>query len=66
MPSVHARTLKRAAEILGGADQLADYLNVRPSVVALWMNGAVTPPDDVFLKAVDVVLPPDNTTSKAA
>jgi hypothetical protein len=53
---VRARTLCRAAEILGGEEPLALHLGVTPSHLALWLRGAGQPPDAVFLRAVDVVL----------
>lgn len=55
MPDVRARTLKRAAEIMGGEQQLALYLKVTPSHLALWLQGIEVPPDHIFLKAVDLV-----------
>lgn len=53
--SVHTETLKRAAEICGGEQALAARLKVTPSHLALWLKGIVTPPSDVFLRAVDIV-----------
>jgi DNA-binding transcriptional regulator YdaS (Cro superfamily) len=55
MPTVYARTLKRAAQVIGGAEQLALRLNVKPSHLALGMRGVVSTPPDVFLKAVDLI-----------
>ena len=55
MPTVYARALKRAAEIVGGREQLALHLNVLPSHLALWMDGAQPTPQDIFLKAVDLI-----------
>lgn len=55
MPAVHARTLRRAADILGGEQPLALYLRVTPSHLACWLQGSEFPPTEVFLKAVDVV-----------
>jgi DNA-binding transcriptional regulator YdaS (Cro superfamily) len=55
MPTLYARTLKRAAEIVGGTEQLAVHLNVVPSHLALWISGAAPTPPDVFLKAVDLI-----------
>jgi hypothetical protein len=52
---VYVRTLERAAEILGGEQELARYLKVTPSHLALWAQGIETPPLDYFLKAVDIV-----------
>jgi hypothetical protein len=50
------RTLIRAAEIVGGAQELAFKLKVTPSHLSLWMGGLEPCPGDIFLKAVDLVL----------
>ena len=55
MSDLHVKTLKRAAEIVGGEQQLALKLKVTPSHLALWLEGLATPPGDVFLRAVDLV-----------
>lgn len=54
---VRAKTLQRAAEIMGGEIQLALHLGITPSHLALWMRGLAETPDSVFLDAVDIVLP---------
>lgn len=59
MPSVHAKTLQRAAEIVGGEQQLALKLKVTPSHLALWIRGIEQPPGDIFLQAVDLVVDND-------
>ena len=56
MPDVYIRTLMRAAEIVGGAQELAFTLKITPSHLSLWMAGLEPCPTDVFLKAVDLVL----------
>lgn len=56
MPEVYIRTLVRAAQIVGGAQELALKLKVTPSHLALWMSGAEPCPPNVFLQAVDLVL----------
>jgi hypothetical protein len=53
--AVHVRTLQRAAQVAGGVEMLASYLKVRPSRLRLWLQGSVTPPMDVFLRAVDLL-----------
>jgi DNA-binding transcriptional regulator YdaS (Cro superfamily) len=53
---VHVRTLIRAAEIVGGEHELALRLKVTPSHLSLWMKGLATPPADVFLRVVDLIL----------
>lgn len=55
MPTVHARALKRAAEILGGIDKLATFLNVPPFPLKFWIEGMDVPPLRAFLKAVDAI-----------
>jgi hypothetical protein len=55
LPTVHARTLKRAAEIVGGEVELARRLKVTTKLLELWMGGVGVPPCDVFLKAADIV-----------
>jgi hypothetical protein len=57
MTSVHARTLHKAAEMLGGERALARYLKVPMPDLFAWMRGnAGAPPARVFLRAVDLVL----------
>ena len=58
MSDLHARTLHRAAEILGGDDKLREHLRVPMSLLDAWMAGAAPPPLDVFLRAVDVISGP--------
>ena len=52
---LHARALQRAAEILGGIDQLRAYLKVSTLELQTWMQGRAKPPDAVFLRIVDVL-----------
>jgi DNA-binding transcriptional regulator YdaS (Cro superfamily) len=56
MPDVYIRTLARAAEIVGGATELAFRLKVTPSHLTLWLAGLEPCPPSIFLKAVDLVL----------
>lgn len=60
MAQVHARLLERAVEILGGQAEVAGYLGVSRAHVRIWMRGICSPPDDVFLKLVDLLgeMPP--------
>ena len=55
MPTVYARTLRRAAELLGGEGALAARLGVTMHELDLWLRNLVRPPNDVFLKAADIV-----------
>jgi DNA-binding transcriptional regulator YdaS (Cro superfamily) len=56
LAEVHVRTLRRAAELVGGEQALALRLQVTPSHLALWLAGVEVPPADVFLRAVDIVM----------
>ena len=58
---MHVRTLMRAAEIAGGAQELAFRLKVTPSHLSLWLGGLESCPSHIFLKAVDLVLETDLT-----
>jgi len=55
VPNVYARTIKRAAEIVGGEVALAKRLSVSPDKIAHWIEGRETPHTSVFLKAVDII-----------
>jgi hypothetical protein len=54
--SVYMSTLRRAAEVIGGFEALAAYLDVRPIYLHAWMNGTLETPTDVFLKVVDLLM----------
>jgi hypothetical protein len=51
--------LRRAAEISGGSSQLRARLGVESHALELWLSGRATPPESVFLLAVDLVLRDD-------
>jgi hypothetical protein len=55
MPTVHARTVCRAAEIVGGIQVLAGRLGVRGEFIKNWIEGELTVPQEVFLRCVDIV-----------
>jgi hypothetical protein len=59
--TLYAQTLKRAAEIVGGEQNLAVRLRVTPSHLALWIQGVESPPTKIFLKAVDVLADYDSS-----
>lgn len=64
MQDVRAKTLQRAAEILGGELSLAFRLRVTPSHLALWISGVEAPRDGAFLGAVDIVLEQDTKATQ--
>ena len=53
---VRTCTLRRAAEIVGGRAQLRKCLNVSAICLAAWMAGLDAAPNEVFLKAVDIIM----------
>jgi hypothetical protein len=65
MPDVYIRTLERAAEIVGGATELAFRLKVTPSHLSLWMGGLEPCPANIFLQAVDLVLEREISAQRA-
>jgi hypothetical protein len=53
--SIHGRVLHEACLLLGGEAHLAAYLQVPVSLVDSWLKGRSTPPDEVFLKCLDLL-----------
>jgi hypothetical protein len=54
--SIHARTLRKAAELAGGERRLAAYLSVPEPELHAWLHDDRAPPERVFEDAVDLVL----------
>ena len=52
---IYIRTLHDACVILGGEHELAAYLGVPVAQVEGWLNGRGSPPDDVFLRCLDLI-----------
>jgi len=55
--TVYTRVLHRACQILGGVEQLSKHLRVSMALLYRWLEGDDIPPSNVFLHAVDLVLP---------
>lgn len=55
MPTVYVRTLRRAAQIVGGVEGLAFQLEVNSADLAIWLAGTTAMPQEIFLRAVDIV-----------
>ena len=53
--SAHTRTLKRAVDVAGSAEKLAELLEASPEMLSAWLLGEVPLPTDKYLKALDVV-----------
>ena len=56
MAEVHARALRRAADILGGLEPLRSSLRVTASDLQRWLDGQAEPPASVFLLTVDIII----------
>jgi hypothetical protein len=60
MTDVYARTLRRAAQVAGGVNELAERLCVPSEELARWLaTGGKLVPLEVFLQAVDVIVSHD-------
>ena len=55
MPTVHARTVQRAAEIVGGIELLAGQLDVRDENLRKWLEGELPVPQQIFFRCIDIV-----------
>lgn len=53
--TVYSRTLQRAAEKVGGVEKLQERLKISARILRLCIEGKVEPPQDVFLRAVDLL-----------
>ena len=53
---VRARTLQVAADQVGGRRKLRDLLGASSAEVAAWISGVAEPPDEIFLRAVELIL----------
>lgn len=53
------RALLKAAEIVGGITPLHLYLKVDRSELCAWLAGKGAPPQDTFLRVVEVLIDPD-------
>ena len=62
MPTVYARTLRRAAEIVGGVEKLRSELGVHSEDLVHWLQGTKAVPQEIFLRAVDIVVAYDVST----
>ena len=55
MQEIYSRALKRASQIVGGADLLGELLQVPMHRLDGWLMGREIPPMGIFLKAVDII-----------
>lgn len=53
--ALYGQTLLRAAEKVGGVDELSKKLKIRPQFITLWIREKGIPPEYVFLRALDLL-----------
>jgi DNA-binding transcriptional regulator YdaS (Cro superfamily) len=51
-----AQILRQCEVVRGGREDLAAFLGVHPSQVAIWLSGKSGPPRAVFEKAMEIIL----------
>jgi hypothetical protein len=51
-----SRTLKAAADLVGGRRRLRDLLDASSAELAAWISGVAEPPEEIFLRAVELIL----------
>ena len=56
--ALYGQTLQRAADKLGGVDELSKKLKIRPQFITLWIREKGIPPEYVFLRASDLLNAP--------
>ena len=56
--ALYGRTLQRAADKLGGVDELSKRLKIRSQFITLWIREKGIPPEYVFLRASDLLNAP--------
>ncbi|HEU4924079.1 MAG TPA: hypothetical protein VFT23_13505 [Burkholderiales bacterium] len=52
---IHCEILRRAAEVAGGEDQLAQRLHVRSEDMREWVQGKAAAPAGVYILALDIL-----------
>ena len=55
MPTVQARALHRASQLLGSPAKLQAYLGVSPFMLDSWLSGRTKPTEAIFLRVVDLL-----------
>ena len=55
-PTVYSRAVRKAAEMLGGREELARALQVAQAEIDRWILGEKKPPREVFLRVVDILI----------
>jgi hypothetical protein len=55
MPNLRARTIARAAVIVGGVDLLARKLAIPPEQLGRYLRGESLVPPEIFMRATEIV-----------
>ena len=53
--ALYGQTLQRAADKVGGVDELSKKLKIRSQFILLWIRGKGIPPEYVFLRASELL-----------
>ena len=53
--ALYGHTLQRAADKLGGIDELSKRLKIRSQFITLWIRGKGIPPEFVFVRASELL-----------
>ena len=56
--ALYGQTLQRAADKLGGVDELSKKLRIRAQFITLWIREKGIPPEYVFVRASDLLNAP--------
>src|SRR2546426_2909392 len=64
-PSVYSRAVRKAAELLGGREQLSRTLQVPLAEIEKWLADEAKPPREIFLRVVDLIID-DNGVADAS
>jgi hypothetical protein len=56
---IHCEILRRAAEVAGGEDQLAQRLSIRLEDMREWVQGKAAAPAGVYILALDICSVPE-------
>jgi DNA-binding transcriptional regulator YiaG len=60
--NAYTRTMRRAIQSLGSVERVAQALGVTVADVEAWAAGHSNPPPSAFLKAIDIVALPGNSS----
>lgn len=65
MGRIHSRALRRAAELLGGTQELCDHLQVPAGAMRRWLEDSDTPPAGIFFRVVDLIVEAQAVSERA-